>query len=460
MSTRLERGTKGATMKSLDPQNRRRRTARRSTAALALAVLLSSACNVEVTNPGPVGDEFLDLPSAHQAVVNGAARSVATAIASGTGGSLGFSSSAVSRELHPGGQTGSFGISPQLSIGFITPDETDTETSKAAAARWIAESAVERIRRVLPPDEFAQSPVAAEALLYAGFANRLQGENMCETTIDGGPAVSAMVHFERAEAAFTEAIAIAQAAGKESFLNAAYGGRASVRTWLGDWDGAATDAEQVPKDFKFQAQYNNLDREQLNSYYFAMDGSTFRNETVWHTWYSEYYDETQDPRVEYKTYPQWQYTQGTVGDLGDGRGVLGQVPFYQQQKYTSQGSPIDYTDGREAQMIRAEALLRAGETEDAMDLVNDLRSDAGVPLRNTAVTADSAWTYVKLETLLEVYLEGRALGYRRRWAGAGTDPATPGGLPALLRMDDRVGSDTCFPIGRTELSTNPNFATP
>src|SRR5690606_14488768 len=98
-----------------------------------------------------------------------------------------------------------------------------------------------------------------------------------------------------------------------------------------------------------------------------------------------------------------------------------------------------------------EGLLRDGETGDALDLVNELRTDAGVPLRNTAASADSAWTYVKLEALLEVYLEGRALGLRRRWSGAGTDAATPGGLPALLRMDDRVGSDTCFPIGRTEV---------
>jgi hypothetical protein len=80
-----------------------------------------------------------------------------------------------------------------------------------------------------------------------------------------------------------------------------------------------------------------------------------------------------------------------------------------------------------------------------------------VALRNTAVSADSAWTYLKLETLIEVYLEGRSLGYRRRWDGAGKDPKTPGGLPDLLRMDDRKGKDTCFPIGRTEMNTNPNL---
>ena len=435
-------------------------TSRRPHPVVLLAALLAVACKLDVSNPGPVQDKFLDLASAHQAVVNGAGRAVANSLASGTGGSLGFDASAVARELHPGGQTGSFGISPQLSVGIITADETDGRTAKASAARWVAEAAVARIRDALDPADFAKSPIAAQALLYAGFSNRLLGENMCETTIDGGPREPASVHFTRAEAAFTEAIAIATAANNVPFLNAAHGGRASVRTWLGDWAGAAADAALTPKTFKFQAQYNNLDREQLNAYYFAMDGSTFRNETVWHTWYADYYDQSHDPRVKYMTFPQWKFTQGSVGDLGDGRGVVGQVLFYQQQKYTSQASPIDLTDGREAQMITAEARLRANDVPGAMALINDLRTDAGVALRNTAVTSDSAWTYLKLETLIETYLEGRALGLRRRWDGAGANPATPGGLPALLRMDDRKGKDTCFPIGRTELNTNPNLAVP
>jgi hypothetical protein len=120
-------------------------------------------------------------------------------------------------------------------------------------------------------------------------------------------------------------------------------------------------------------------------------------------------------------------------------------------------SPIDLTDGREALLIVAESRLRGSDVPGAMALVNVLRTDAGVAPRNVAVTSDSAWTYLKLETLIETYLEGRALGLRRRWDGKGTDPQTPGALPALLRMDDRKGKDSCFPIGRTELNTNPNL---
>src|SRR5258705_2044638 len=94
---------------------RARRLAGRHTAAAIALIALLASCQLDVENPGPVQDQFLDLPTAHQAVVNGAGRAVANSLASGTGGSLGFDASAISRELHPGGQTGSFRISPRIS---------------------------------------------------------------------------------------------------------------------------------------------------------------------------------------------------------------------------------------------------------------------------------------------------------------------------------------------------------
>jgi len=71
------------------------------------------------------------------------------------------------------------------------------------------------------------------------------------------------------------------------------------------------------------------------------------------------------------------------------------------------------------------------------------------------------WTWLKLEKLIEIWLEGRALGERRRWAGDGTDKtAAPGDLPANLRMDDRTGKDRCFPISLNEYNTNKNLTPP
>ena len=90
-------------------------------------------------------------------------------------------------------------------------------------------------------------------------------------------------------------------------------------------------------------------------------------------------------------------------------------------------------------MIVAESKLRAGDIAGAMALVNDLRKDAGVALRNTAVTADSAWTYLKLETLLEVYLEGAvarlpaALG----WSGERSEDARRTPRPAAHGRSQR-----------------------
>jgi hypothetical protein len=421
-----------------------------------LVLALLTACDLSVQNPGPVADEFLSLAAAHQAVANGAGRFLANAIASGTSGSLGFDGAAITREIHPGGQTGSFGISPQLAQGFITSQETGGSVDEAQGARWVAEDGARRIREALPAADFAKSPIAATILLYAGFANRLLGEGVCETVIDGGPIQPYSVHFTRAEAAFTEAIAIARAAANVNLERAALSGRASVRIWLGNWDGAVADAALVPKTFRYQLNYNNLDREQLNSFWFSVNGTTFRNVTVWSTWYAANFDEFKDPRTAYATYPQWRFAQGQVGDLGDGRGELGQVLFYQQRKHTSEAAPIDVADGREMQLIIAERMLRTGDMAGALTIINDLRRDAGVTAR-TATTIEQAWTWLKLEKLIELWLEGRAMGERRRWDGAGRDPAVPGPLPALLRMDDRRGKDKCFPISQQEKDTNPNL---
>jgi hypothetical protein len=59
---------------------------------------------------------------------------------------------------------------------------------------------------------------------------------------------------------------------------------------------------------------------------------------------------------------------------------------------------------------------------------------------------EEAWTALKRERGIELWLEGRRLGDLRRWLAAGA----PG------EAEDMSGRDTCFPIGTTELDTNPN----
>jgi hypothetical protein len=52
----------------------------RALRAGVLTVLALALAGCEVTNPGPVQDEFLDLPDAHQALVNGAGSRLVQAI--------------------------------------------------------------------------------------------------------------------------------------------------------------------------------------------------------------------------------------------------------------------------------------------------------------------------------------------------------------------------------------------
>jgi starch-binding outer membrane protein, SusD/RagB family len=417
-----------------------------------------AACDFSVVNPGPVADMYLDHPGAWEGIVNGANRALSFAIASGTGNGLGYDAAMITREIHPSGATGSYGHSVFTQRGFLTAEDASTPVDRGQEARWLAENAVSRLREAMGPDSFKVTVVGARALLLTGYSNRLLGEHVCETVIDGGPAQSFKIHFTRAEAAFTEALAVAQAAKNTTLANAALAGRASVRTWLGNWTGAAADAALVPAGFKYETQFNALERDQHNSFYYATSGPSgpFITFTVWHTWYADNFDQFKDPRTPYAKYASTPLAPGGVGDLGDGRGVIGRVPYYQQKKHPDYSSPIRLSSYQEAQLIVAESKLRAGDWQGALTIINAIRTGVGVTPR-TAANATETWTWLKLEKLTEFWLEGRTMGERRRWLGDGADPVAPGPLPDLLRMDDRAGKDRCYPISLSETQTNPNF---
>ena len=156
-------------------------------------------------------------------------------------------------------------------------------------------------------------------MLYVGYTNRMLGEHFCSTTIDGGPQLSFMVHFVRAESAFTEALAIAQYQKNVNLTNAAYAGRASVRTWRGDWTGAAADAAQVPATFVYSTPFNTVDQTQSNSLAIATVDVTRRNFTLWNTFYGDNFDQFKDPRTPYRKNPDIAQRTG----LGYGSGSRG-----------------------------------------------------------------------------------------------------------------------------------------
>ena len=401
------------------------------TGACAISVILiTTSCDLTATNPGPVDDTALDDPAAHEALVNGMARSLSKALTY-----IAYTGAVAPREIVAAGANNpvTLGITPKQASGILeaTSDENDDHWRFAQQARWVAEDGVRRIRSAQGA-AFASSALAARALIYVGMANRLLGENMCDAVFDGGPIAPRAEYFNRAEAAFTEAIAIAVAAKDKPLDNAARAGRASVRAWLGSWSGVLADAQQVPSSFVYQAIFSSTDADQNNRTN-ASNVTANRAHSVVGTFFETYYKQTSDKRTPWTTNPA--FPKGNKDVL-----------WYLQTKFDNKGAPINLVSGREMRLLIAEATLRNGDWATALAMINQLRAESGVPPWS-ATGVDQTWTMLGRERSIELWLEGRRLSDLFRWKS----DKVPG------TFEDMTGRDLCFPIGMTERNSNPNL---
>lgn len=412
-----------------------------------VAVVATTACDFDVTNPGPTDDAFLDRPEAHQAVANGSARQLFDAL-----NEVAYTVSGVTRELFPAGSTSSFGISNNQQAGFLLYDDEHVAPgwNSGHQARYIGESGFDRFAETNPGGNAGYRP-AVEAALYAAYASRLIGENWCEAAVDGGPIITRTEMLQRAEEWFTKAI---DAAGSVASLadqkTAAIAGRASVRANLGNWAGALSDATQVPTDFVFNARYEDAQQNQFNRTYFAGADEPYRAVTVWNTVYEGYYTDSGDPRTP------WVDT-GLLGDAAVQLVGNERVPFYRQLKHDERGSDIRLSSGHEMRLLEAEALLIDGDFGAAMTIVNARRTELGLTPLN-ATTLEEAWTAYKRERGVELWLEGRRLADLKRWK----DNNRPGSLHPLEAPGSPesyldAGQSLCYPIPKGEREANPNI---
>ena len=461
--------------------------------AAAVAALLLAGCDTSVTNPGLTPDEQLDKPAAWPAVVVGARRALSDAIGSSAGpvSQLLYWGAAVTFEVNPAGSTGSYGIPTDVQAGLPTDATMNGDWTQSNVARYAAEAAVARFRRVMPDTVFPKSPFVAQAYLYAGFANRLLGENFCQSVIPvevpnpshyvlaPGNLGSHTLYFLRADTAFTNALAVFAATGKTdtqtvNFILAARAGRAAVRAdlasyGLGPWSDATADAALVPSAFVFQAPYSAASPDQYNYLYWARANQSFRAHTEWGTFYEDYYRRTRDPRVKWDTTTK----SDTLGDAAVAK-FGGRVPFWPEAKYATTSAPVRLSSGWEMRLLEAEAALVAGNLDTAQAKINArrraLRTDTTLAKTLDTVvvtTLVDGWTALKRERAIELWLEARHLGDLRRWIanntpGAYVDGTYRASYPGTLSptpietMTTPVARALCFPVGRNERETNPN----
>ncbi|MCX5767587.1 MAG: RagB/SusD family nutrient uptake outer membrane protein [Gemmatimonadetes bacterium] len=392
--------------------------------SVGVVAVLCAACNMTVTNPGPLQDAQLNTPTAMPALVNGMSGDLSFAL-----GNYIDRGGLASGELS---EAGNFSAEQQFFIGVIRPEDVNPDWSNMQQARWSAENGLDRMKSVLGAN-FEKNADTPRAYLYGAFANRMLGENVCTAVIDGGPAQSDSVYFVRAESLFTRAYTLAAALNNTTVANAALGGRASVRAWQGNWTGAVTDAALVPNTFVYNAIFGTGTARENND--LANQTITRRETTVFGTVYASIFKDLRTPWDTIKT------TSGAVQTGQDGK-----TKFFRQTKYTSLASNVPLVKGAEMLMLRAEAALRNGDIAGMTTLINQQRAlYAGLTAVTAPATTDAAWTLLQAERGSVVWLEGRRLWDLRRWNAAGTN--------SFL-----TGRSKCVPISTNELASNPNLS--
>ncbi|MBK6306691.1 MAG: RagB/SusD family nutrient uptake outer membrane protein [Gemmatimonadetes bacterium] len=411
------------------------RIVRRASATVAITTLATTAgCNFfDVSNPGPIADDNLNVPTAMTGLVTGMAFDLSRAydvVAQGA--------AIMSDDLY---HSGSYGPGEGLwNRGIIRPEDINGHWGGMHRSRWVAEQGIVRMKEVLGTG-YDTSPLAARANIYAGLSNRLLGELTCNSVIDGGPSGDHKVHFQRAEAQFTEAIRIANSltgAIKDSLLRVASGGRASVRAWQNNWTAAVTDASVVPTAYVFVAPFSTNTTAENND--LAFETITRSEFTVFNTQWAT----VRDPRVP------WDTVRTTSGALAVGQD--GRTTFFRQRKYATLAADIPIVKGTEMLLLRAEAALRNNDVAGAVTLINQVRAfhnttSAPLPALTGITTAAQAWPVLQKERGATLWLEGRRLWDLRRW-NAETGPAKN----SYLDMRDK-----CIPISLNETQSNPNL---
>jgi hypothetical protein len=404
--------------------------------ALALGVGSLSACQgfLEVTNPGPIQDEALFDPDAVPGLVVGMSADLSEGL-----DEVVRISAIASDELAHGGSYTEEGLWVR---GIIRSDQVNGLWSDMHRTRFVAESGIERMKGIAAYN-YEGNVLSARANLFAGLANRLAGENLCEAVINNGPAQDHKIHFERAEDYLDEAIRIASTAGitgATDVLRAAYGARASVRAWQGNWTGAAADAALVPREFVFNAIYSLNSARENNS--LVQETYVRREFSVFGTPWAQVF---RDPRAPWDT--------AKTSSGGIQRGQDGSTNYFIQRKYQDLGADIPLVKGTEMLMLRAEAELRNGNIGPAFTFINQQRAFHNLPALTPPATLLEAWRTLSHERGAVVWLEARRLWDLRRWYGEGGERQAV----VLERVPAFATRDKCIPISIEELQTNPNL---
>ncbi|MEX1256253.1 MAG: hypothetical protein WEG36_01425 [Gemmatimonadota bacterium] len=354
---------------------------------------------------------------------------------------------------------------------------TDELYTPLHAARFQADTTVVILEARLADPAFEEvldqmEEGIALGTLYGGYTRLWLAELFCWSILTGVfPETAPVMPDARVHEAITflaEAQTLAAAAGLADIRHAAIVGQARAHLWLGNYAEAAALAVLVPRSFAFLSEYSNRNPDQYNQVYTLTYGDT---EGLRWT--------VGDGSSSIRGNEAWEHLGQFIGlnlirNRPPGFTTLhGSIPVLLQTLYSRPEAEILMASGVEAQLIRAEVLVRQGNTGAAEGLLNDLRSDYSLratlrwgvappspqsALQPLVLTGDLTADVKRVadERARELWLTGDRQATSRRLR---RDPAVTINLfPPVKGAGIAGGDDIAFPIVLRELDNNPNLS--
>jgi hypothetical protein len=308
-----------------------------------------------------------------------------------------------------------------------------------------------RLLELATDEEVAAGPGAPDrtnlmaiAGAHAGYAYVLLGEGFCsmavstlnlDKTIDYGGEISRDSVFRLAIVRFTDAIAAADAAGNASIETMAYLGRARAKLALEDYAGARADALQVPPGYVRNITASGTIGRRQNRIA-AENSATSRSISV-----GPPYRSMGDLRVPV-----------TATALVSATGIT----HYYQTKYATMATAIPFATYEEAQLIIAEADIRANDLPAALPILEASRTRGGQGTF-TGTTQDDYLAELIDQRRRELFAESHHLGDIIRFTAEGRLTLAPA-AGTDYHFGGKYGDQLCLPLPAVERQNNPVIA--
>lgn len=359
----------------------------------------------------------------------------------------------------------------RLNERIVRFDEGDANLMFGQLSRFRsqADSVSGRLRNLLAaPTTDAR---LATTLAYAGYAYIFMADAMCEATVNSGAELYEPLDlYGIAVQRFTEALAIAQAAGADDIESLIYVGLSRAHLNLGNNAQVAAAAAMVPEDFMWYAEYSDADPSVYNVLATRTQGSnhslsvhphfladpaaygTTENLTVKLT----------DPRVQHN--PVWTYGHNQLTRIYRPFAPL-MWETYNGATFADGGSPSDMRTGDNdgADIAFASGLeamhnmMEASSDEVAkLAFVNERRAFGNQ--EPVDLTGDDLVNELRDQRGRDLFLAGYRLGDLRRWLRQGDD-LFPSGIHPTTEWGE-YGTATCYPLPLSEYEGNPNLTRP